>query len=226
MLKEHAIIFDLDGTLLNTLDDLTTSVNAAMKAAGLKNRTREEVRQFVGNGFMKLIERCVPDGQENPQFKKAYGTFRMHYAAHCREKTAPYDGIIQLLGRLRAQGVPVAVVSNKFDAAVKKLCDAYFPGLIPVVIGERDGVRPKPAPDTVLSALKQLHMTPEKAIYIGDSEVDIETAKNAGTEQISVCWGFKDRAFLEEHGAKRIVENTDELYQTLEKMTFASEDEG
>ena len=171
---------------------------------------------------MKLIERCVPDGKENPQFKKAYGAFRIHYAAHCRDKTAPYDGIIQLLGRLRAQGVPVAVVSNKFDAAVKKLCDAYFAGLIPVVIGEKDGVRPKPAPDTVLEALRALGMTPEKAIYVGDSEVDIETAKNAGTEQISVCWGFKSREFLEEHGAKRIVENADELYQLLEKMTFAS----
>ena len=209
MLKEHAVIFDLDGTLLNTLDDLTASVNAAMKAAGLKPHSREEVRQYVGNGVMKLIERCVPDGKENPQFKKAYGAFRIHYAAHCRDKTAPYDGIIQLLGRLRAQGVPVAVVSNKFDAAVKKLCDAYFAGLIPVVIGEKDGVRPKPAPDTVLEA------------YVGDSEVDIETAKNAGTEQISVCWGFKSREFLEEHGAKRIVENADELYQLLEKMTYA-----
>ena len=221
MLKEHAVIFDLDGTLLNTLDDLTASVNAAMKAAGLKPHSREEVRQYVGNGVMKLIERCVPDGKENPQFKKAYGAFRIHYAAHCRDKTAPYDGIIQLLGRLRAQGVPVAVVSNKFDAAVKKLCDAYFAGLIPVVIGEKDGVRPKPAPDTVLEALQALGMTPEKAIYVGDSEVDIETAKNAGTEQISVCWGFKSREFLEEHGAKRIVENADELYQLLEKMTYA-----
>ncbi len=223
MLKEHAVIFDLDGTLLNTLDDLTASVNAAMKAAGLKNRSREEVRSFVGNGVMKLIERCVPDGQANPAFKRAYGTFRMHYAAHCRDKTAPYDGIIQLLGRLRAQGVPVAVVSNKFDAAVKKLCDAYFPGLIPVVIGEKDGVRPKPAPDTVLTALKQLKMPAETAIYVGDSEVDIETAHNAGTQQVSVCWGFKDRAFLEAHGAARIVETAEELYETLEKMAHPAQ---
>lgn len=221
MLKEHAVIFDLDGTLLNTLDDLTASVNAAMKAAGLKPHSREEVRQYVGNGVMKLIERCVPDGKENPQFKKAYGAFRMHYAAHCRDKTAPYDGIIQLLGRLRAQGVPVAVVSNKFDSGGQKalrrlFCRAYPGG------HRRKGRRPpETRPDTVLEALRALGMTPEKAIYVGDSEVDIETAKNAGTEQISVCWGFKSREFLEEHGAKRIVENADELYQLLEKMTYA-----
>lgn len=219
MLKEHAIIFDLDGTLLNTLDDLQTSVNAAMKVCGFPLRTREEVRSFVGNGVMKLIERCVPDGQANPNFNKAYGAFRLHYAAHCQEKTAPYDGIVQLLGKLRVQNVPVAVVSNKFDAAVKKLCDAYFSGLVPVVIGERDGVRKKPAPDTVLQALAALHMPAETAIYVGDSEVDIETAKNAGTQIISVSWGFKDRDFLVAHGAERIVDSAEELYQVLCEST-------
>lgn len=219
MLKEHAIIFDLDGTLLNTLDDLHTSVNAALKSCGMPPRTREEVRSFVGNGVLKLMERCVPDGQENPQFKKAYGTFRIHYASHCQVKTAPYDGIIQLLGKLRVQGVPVAVVSNKFDAAVKKLCDAYFQGLVPVVIGERESVRKKPAPDTVLQALAELHMPVETAIYVGDSEVDIETAKNSGTKIVSVSWGFKDRDFLIEHGAETIVDSAEELYQTLCDMT-------
>ncbi len=218
MLKEHAIIFDLDGTLLNTLDDLHTSVNAAMKACGLPLRTREEVRGFVGNGVMKLIERCVPDGQANPMFKKAYGAFRIHYAAHCQTKTAPYPGIMQLLGRLRIQNVPVAVVSNKFDAAAKKLCDAYFGGLIPVVIGERDGIRKKPAPDTVLQALSELHMPAKGAIYVGDSEVDLETAQNAGTEIVLVSWGFKGRAFLEKHGAKRIVDSVDQLYHILNAL--------
>ncbi len=219
MLKDHAVIFDLDGTLLNTLEDLTASVNAAMKSCGFPARTADEVRGFVGNGVMKLIERSVPDGMENPQFKKAYGAFRMHYAAHCQVKTEPYDGIIQLLGKLRISGVPVAVVSNKFDAAVKKLCDHYFAGLIPVAIGERDGVNKKPAPDTVLTALKELKMPAETAIYVGDSEVDIETAHNAGTGLISVCWGFKDREFLREHGAEKIAENADELYRMLVEMT-------
>ena len=215
MLKDHAIIFDLDGTLLDTLDDLTTSVNAAMSACGLPPHSREEVRNFVGNGVMLLIERCLEGGQQNPQFKKAYGAFRLHYAAHCQAHTAPYDGIIQLLGKLRIQGVPVAVVSNKFDAAVKKLCDAYFNGLVLVAICEKDGINKKPAPDTVLAALKQLKMPVESAIYVGDSEVDIQTAKNAGTGMVSVCWGFKNRDFLIENGAGKIAQTPDQLYQML-----------
>ena len=215
MLKDHAIIFDLDGTLLDTLDDLTTSVNAAMSACGLPPHSREEVRNFVGNGVMLLIERCLEGGQQNPQFKKAYGAFRLHYAAHCQAHTAPYDGIIQLLGKLRIQGVPVAVVSNKFDAAVKKLCDAYFNGLVLVAIGEKDGINKKRAPDTVLAALKQLKMSVESAIYVGDPEVDIQTAKNAGTGMVSVCWGFKNRDFLIENGAGKIAQTPDQLYQML-----------
>lgn len=226
MLKDHAIIFDLDGTLLDTLDDLTASVNAAMAACGLPPHSRDEVRNFVGNGVMRLIERCVEGGQKNPQFKKAYGTFRLHYATHCQEHTAPYEGIIQLLGKLRIQGVPVAVVSNKFDAAVKKLCDAYFAGLIPVAIGEKDGINKKPAPDTVLTALNQLKMPVQSAIYVGDSEVDIQTAPNAGTGQISVCWGFKSREFLTENGAVKIAETPGQLYQLLVDTAAEMEKDG
>lgn len=226
MLKDHAIIFDLDGTLLDTLDDLTASVNAAMAACGLPPHSRDEVRNFVGNGVMRLIERCVEGGQENPQFKKAYGAFRLHYASHCQEHTAPYEGIIQMLGKLRIQGVPVAVVSNKFDAAVKKLCDAYFSGLVPVAIGEKDGVNKKPAPDTVLAALKQLKMPVESAIYVGDSEVDIQTAHNAGTGLISVCWGFKTREFLTENGAGKIAETPGQLYDMLVETAAEMEKTG
>lgn len=226
MLKDHAIIFDLDGTLLDTLDDLTASVNAAMAACGLPLHSRDEVRNFVGNGVMRLIERCVEGGQENPQFKKAYGAFRLHYASHCQEHTAPYEGIIQMLGKLRIQGVPVAVVSNKFDAAVKKLCDAYFSGLVPVAIGEKDGINKKPAPDTVLAALKQLKMPVESAIYVGDSEVDIQTAHNAGTGLISVCWGFKTREFLTENGAVKIAETPGQLYDMLVETAAEMEKTG
>lgn len=226
MLKDHAIIFDLDGTLLDTLDDLTASVNAAMAACGLPPHSRDEVRNFVGNGVMRLIERCVEGGQENPQFKKAYGAFRPHYASHCQEHTAPYEGIIQMLGKLRIQGVPVAVVSNKFDAAVKKLCDAYFSGLVPVAIGEKDGINKKPAPDTVLAALKQLKMPVESAIYVGDSEVDIQTAHNAGTGLISVCWGFKTREFLTENGAGKIAETPGQLYDMLVETAAEMEKTG
>lgn len=226
MLKDHAIIFDLDGTLLDTLDDLTASVNAAMAACGLPPHSRDEVRNFVGNGVMRLIERCVEGGQENPQFKKAYGAFRLHYASHCQEHTAPYEGIIQMLGKLRIQGVPVAVVSNKFDAAVKKLCDAYFSGLVPVAIGEKDGINKKPAPDTVLAALKQLKMPVESAIYVGDSEVDIQTAHNAGTGLVSVCWGFKTREFLTENGAVKIAETPGQLYDMLVETAAEMEKTG
>ena len=226
MLKDHAIIFDLDGTLLDTLDDLTASVNAAMAACGLPPHSRDEVRNFVGNGVMRLIERCVEGGQENPQFKKAYGAFRLHYPGHCQEHTAPYEGIIQMLGKLRIQGVPVAVVSNKFDAAVKKLCDAYFSGLVPVAIGEKDGINKKPAPDTVLAALKQLKMPVESAIYVGDSEVDIQTAHNAGTGLISVCWGFKTREFLTENGAVKIAETPGQLYDMLVETAAEMEKTG
>ena len=226
MLKDHAIIFDLDGTLLDTLDDLTASINAAMAACGLPPHSRDEVRNFVGNGVMRLIERCVEGGQENPQFKKAYGAFRLHYASHCQEHTAPYEGIIQMLGKLRIQGVPVAVVSNKFDAAVKKLCDAYFSGLVPVAIGEKDGINKKPAPDTVLAALKQLKMPVESAIYVGDSEVDIQTAHNAGTGLVSVCWGFKTREFLTENGAVKIAETPGQLYDMLVETAAEMEKTG
>ena len=226
MLKDHAILFDLDGTLLDTLDDLTASVNAAMAACGLPPHSRDEVRNFVGNGVMRLIERCVEGGQENPQFKKAYGAFRLHYASHCQEHTAPYEGIIQMLGKLRIQGVPVAVVSNKFDAAVKKLCDAYFSGLVPVAIGEKDGINKKPAPDTVLAALKQLKMPVESAIYVGDSEVDIQTAHNAGTGLVSVCWGFKTREFLTENGAVKIAETPGQLYDMLVETAAEMEKTG
>ncbi len=226
MLKDHAIIFDLDGTLLDTLDDLTASVNAAMAACGLPPHSRDEVRNFVGNGVMRLIERCVEGGQENPQFKKAYGAFRLHYASHCQEHTKPYEGIIQMLGKLRIQGVPVAVVSNKFDTAVKKLCDAYFSGLVPVAIGEKDGVNKKPAPDTVLAALKQLKMSAESAIYVGDSEVDIQTAHNAGTGLISVCWGFKTRQFLIENGAEKIADTPSQLYDMLVETAAEMEKTG
>lgn len=226
MLKDHAIIFDLDGTLLDTLDDLTASVNAAMAACGLPPHSRDEVRNFVGNGVMRLIERCVEGGQRNPQFIKAYGAFRLHYASHCQEHTKPYEGIIQMLGKLRIQGVPVAVVSNKFDTAVKKLCDAYFSGLVPVAIGEKDGVNKKPAPDTVLAALKQLKMPVEQAIYVGDSEVDIQTARNAGTGLISVSWGFKTRQFLIENGAEKIADTPSQLYDMLVETAAEMEKTG
>ena len=213
MLKNHAIIFDLDGTLLNTLDDLTASVNAAMKSCGMPVRTKEEVRQFVGNGVMKLIERCVPDGMDNPQFKKAYGAFRIHYASHCQQKTVPYDGIIQLLGKLRIAGVPVAVVSNKFDAAVKKVAERYYPGLFDVAVGESKVTPRKPDPTGLLKAISDLGSVPERTVFVGDTHTDLETARNAGVRCIILSWGYERGDFYETCEADAVMSSAQELLQ-------------
>lgn len=210
-------VFDLDGTLLDTLDDLCDAVNAALTSAGFPTRTRDEVRRFVGNGVEKLMERAVPDGKANPAFTACLDDFRRTYMRICRNRTAPYPGILPMLAALRARGIHTAVVSNKYDAAVKTLCEAYFGDLIPIAVGEReaDGVRKKPAPDTVEEALRRLGVTAEGAVYIGDSDVDILTAKNAGLPCISVTWGFRDRAFLAAHGAQAFADSPQALLRML-----------
>lgn len=204
-------VFDLDGTLLDTLDDLTDAVNHALLACGLKECTREEVRGFVGNGIKTLIKRAVGEDHAARQ-EEALEAFKAYYGAHCLDKTKPYAGVKETLQTLLKHGKKIAVVSNKADFAVKKLCKEIFPE-IEVAIGENEsaGVRKKPAPDSVLSALAALGAKKETAVYIGDSEVDIETAKNAGLPCISVSWGFKDRAFLLSHGATTIIDTPQEL---------------
>ena len=198
----NTYIFDLDGTLLSTLEDLAASCNYALRTNGMPERTIDEVRKFVGNGVKKLMERAIPEGLGNPLFEKAYADFRQHYMQHNLDTTKPYDGIIEMLEELRRRGKNIAVVSNKFYAATQELCRHFFgEKLVSVAIGEREDIRKKPAPDTVFEALKQLGVTADKAVYIGDSDVDIETAKNSGMPCISVLWGFRDRQFLIEHGA-------------------------
>lgn len=204
-------IFDLDGTLLSTLGDLVCSCNYALKVNGMPERTMDEVRRFVGNGVKKLMERAVPDGLANPNFEKAYADFRRHYMEHNLDTTKPYDGVMELLSTLKAQKKNVAVVSNKFYAATKDLCRHFFGDLVPVAIGEREDIRKKPAPDTVLEALRQLGATADGAVYIGDSDVDIDTAKNSGMLCISVLWGFRDKEFLTEHGAMTFVEKPTDI---------------
>ena len=208
---KDTVIFDLDGTLLNTLDDLADSVNAALRKNGLPGRTTDEVRRFVGNGVLNLMRRAIPNGEDNPKFEQTYADFRAYYAQHCTDKTAPYPGIMALLAELSAQGYKLAVVSNKFDAAVKKLNEQYFAGLIPVAIGEKETVRKKPAPDSVFAAMEELQSDAAHSIYVGDSDVDIETAKNAGIPCISVTWGFRDRAFLQEHGARLYADAAEQI---------------
>lgn len=213
----EAVIFDLDGTLLDTLGDLRDSVNATLEKFGYPPCTTGQVRQYVGNGVAQLMALALPGGRENPDFPAALDAFRDYYAAHSQVLTAPYPGIGQLLEELEARGIGIAVVSNKFDGAVKTLCRHYFGGQIPVAIGEREaqGVRKKPAPDTVLQAARELGVSLENCVYVGDSDVDIATAQNAGIGCISVTWGFRDKEFLEAHGATVYAETPNEILNLI-----------
>ncbi len=204
-------IFDLDGTLLDTLNDLHASCNYALRTHGMPERSLEEVRQFVGNGVKKLMERAIPDGLENPLFEETLQTFRQHYLLHNLDTTLPYPGIMEMLQQLKAQGKRIAVVSNKFYAATQDLCKHFFGDTIQVAIGEREDIKKKPAPDTVLEALRQLQVTRQDAVYVGDSEVDVETARNSGIPCISVLWGFRSKSFLLSHGATMFIETPNEL---------------
>ena len=197
-------IFDLDGTLLDTLGDLAASVNYALRSCGMPEHSIEEVRGFVGNGVRLLMERAVPDGASNPRFDEAFSAFRQHYMAHSLDTTCPYDGIPEMLADLKAKGCHLAVVSNKFYAATQELCHHFFADTIDVAIGEHEaeGIRKKPAPDTVFEALRQLGVGKENAVYVGDSDVDIQTARNSGLPCVSVLWGFRDRDFLIKNGAE------------------------
>lgn len=194
-------VFDLDGTLLSTLGDLAASCNHALRANGMPERTIDEVRRFVGNGVKKLMERAIPGGLDNPLFEKTFADFRQYYMHHNLDTTCPYPGVMEMLESLRSRGKKVAVVSNKFYAATQALCKHFFGDLVDVAIGEREGIRKKPAPDTVNEALAQMNVGKERAVYIGDSDVDIMTANNCGMPCISVLWGFRDYDFLVEHGA-------------------------
>ena len=213
MITYSAYIFDLDGTLLDTLGDLAASVNYALRTHGMPEHTIDDVRRFVGNGVRKLMERAIPDGASNPDFEATFATFRQYYMAHSLVTTKPYDGIPETLETLKSKGCHLAVVSNKMMAATQELCRHFFPDTIEVAIGENEaeGIRKKPAPDTVIAALRQLGVGQEGAVYVGDSDVDIETARNSGLPCISVLWGFRDRDFLLQHGAKTFISNPSEL---------------
>lgn len=214
---KKAVIFDLDGTLLNTLDDLADSTNYALSRFGYPTRTIDEVRQFVGNGVAKLIERAIPEGKNNPNFEKCLAIFKENYAQNMYNKTAPYNGIIEMLSNLKSKGIKIAVVSNKFDLAVKELCKKYFEGVIDFAAGENEaqGIKKKPAPDTVISVLNEFNFDSEDAVYVGDSDVDIMTAKNSKMPCISVTWGFRDEKFLLENGATILINAPSEIYNHL-----------
>ena len=210
------VVFDLDGTLLDTLDDLWLSVNAALQKFGLPVRTRDEVRAFIGNGIVKLMQRAS-GLLEGERFDGVLAEFKRHYGEHCEDNTKPYEGIMRLLQELRARGVQTAVVSNKADFAVKKLAESYFQGLLQEAVGEDEehGIRKKPAPDSLLAVMERLGADRQATVYVGDSEVDIQTANNALVPCISVTWGFKDREFLIKNGATVLVDSVEELLSVL-----------
>lgn len=215
MSKYNAIIWDMDGTLLDTLDDLTDSVNAALTEFRLPVRTRAEIRRFVGNGVLRLVERSVPEGPQQPQFKEIFSFFKNHYATNCRNKTKPYEGLEKALPELKSHGYRMAIVSNKIDSAVKELAELYFEDTIDVAIGDTEGKRNKPYPDMVFEAMRLLDAKQESTVYIGDTEVDMATAENSGLDCISVSWGFRDKQELQEIGAKLIVDTPEELLSVL-----------
>lgn len=212
MRQYSTFIFDLDGTLLNTLDDLAAAVNFALRTHGMPEHSLEDVRRFVGNGVRLLMERAIPDGAANPYFEETFATFRQYYMEHSQDHTRPYEGVAEVIRQLRQRGCRLAVVSNKFYAATQELVRHFFPE-VEVAIGEHEaeGIRKKPAPDTVLEAFRQLGIGKENAVYVGDSDVDIATARNSGLPCISVLWGFRDRDFLLAHGAVTLISNPEEL---------------
>lgn len=206
-----SILFDLDGTLLDTLGDLTAAMNRTLTRHGLPERTRQQMRAALGNGARRLMELSVPDGTDGALFETLLAEYNADYAAHCRIKTAPYPGVDALLRQLHAQGRKLAIVSNKPDEAVRALRADFFAGTISIAVGEKTGIRRKPAPDTLLAAMAQLGADAASTVYVGDSEVDIATARAVGLPCISVLWGFRDRDMLEQAGAQQFAADADEL---------------
>ena len=205
-------IFDLDGTLLYSLGDLAASTNHALRSCGMPEHSIEDVRRFVGNGVKMLMIRAVPGGEENPRFDEAYSTFREHYMEHCFDTTKPYKGILETLSELKMRGKRMAIVSNKMQEATEQLRRRFFADYIDVAIGESERIRKKPAPDAVIEALRLLECDDrDRALYIGDSDVDIDTARASGLRCVSVLWGFRDRGFLTNHGADCLIDSPSEL---------------
>lgn len=215
MRRFDTVIFDMDGTLLDTLKDLADAVNYALEKMDYPVRTIEEIRTFVGNGVYKLMERAVPENTPPEQVEKSLGIFKAYYREHSKDATRPYPGILPLLESLKRDGVKTGVLSNKYDAAVKELCAEYFPGLIDVPRGEKPGTAKKPAPDGLFAVMRELGAEPAGTLYVGDSEVDARTGKNAGLTFVGVTWGFRSRQVLEENHADFIIDRPEELWNLL-----------
>lgn len=217
MKKYDTVIFDMDGTILNTLEDLTDSMNYILKTHGYLEKTMEECRRAVGNGAGCFLADMLPEGKNDPEFEELLKEYGVYYQGHSKIKTRPYEGIIALMDALKEQQVKIAIVSNKGDGAVKKLNTEYFGDKIETAVGERAGIRRKPEPDSVLEALRILGSDKEKALYVGDSEVDYHTAVNAEMACVLVSWGFRDREQLEQLKPDYIIDRPEELLKILEK---------
>lgn len=211
----NAVIFDLDGTLLYTIEDLTDGVNYAMESFHYPKYSIEEVRKMVGNGIKSLIKRAIPAGEDNPDFSNVFEAFRSYYTEHCMDKTRPYPKIMELLEELRNRGIKTAIVSNKNDQAVKQLKEHFFSKTVSYALGQSDNIKNKPAPDMVFQAMKALDVTTDQVVYVGDSEVDYETAHNAGIKALIVSWGFRDRAELEKLPGVHIVDRPEVIIDVL-----------
>ncbi|HIU25300.1 MAG TPA: HAD family hydrolase [Candidatus Copromorpha excrementigallinarum] len=214
-MKYKAAIFDMDGTILNTLEDLTEALNYALKTNGLPERSESDARRFLGNGLRRLIELSVPEEAGPAERERVFEAFNLYYSRHMGDHTEPYEGILSVIKELRKKGIHTAVVSNKRDYAVRELCERYFRGLFEMAAGEKDGVRRKPYPDSVEEVMKSFGVKGEETVYIGDSEVDAETAENAGADCILVDWGFRDRDFLESIEKAAVVSTPRELLEKI-----------
>jgi phosphoglycolate phosphatase len=211
------VIFDLDGTLLDTLDDLCNSVNYSLRTNNFPERSLAKVRTFVGNGIRLLIERSVPEGTSKELIDKTFECFKTYYAVHCNDKTKTYPGVMDMLKELKKNGYKIAVLSNKAQYAVTKLCDIYFNNLLDDAVGARENVAKKPSPDALYICAENNNINLNNVIYVGDSDVDVATANNAGVKGIAVTWGFRSRELLIKCGAENLADNTDELLQILLK---------
>ena len=214
-MKYQAVLFDMDGTVLDTLDDLCDSINHSLAEFSLPPVSREHVRQCLGNGAAFLVSHSIPAGSSPELEANVLAFYKPWYDAHCLIKTAPYEGILPMMQSLKEHGLRLAIISNKPDRAVQELSDAFFPGLLELSVGESPSVRRKPAPDTVLTAASQIGLSVDQCVYVGDSEVDLQTARNAGMDCISVTWGFRDETQLIEAGASVLVRTPEDLESLL-----------
>lgn len=216
LIMKKLIIFDLDGTLLYTLEDLMSSINFTLDLFGYPERTLEEISSFVGNGVQHLLRKSLPARISDKDFDLCFACFKDHYSKHCCEKTRPYDGIIETLKALRSRGLRIGIVSNKFQSAAEEVCEHYFEGLYDSVMGESEICRRKPAPDGINILCDIYNVDKDDCIFFGDSEVDVKTGENAGVFCVSVLWGFRDEEFLSSHGAKLFINRPSEILDMID----------